>query len=71
MPKRSVGDTIKQARLRREYTQEQLAWRLQVSGVTVSRWERGVMAPSAEQRRRLAKLLSTSRRSYGPEDFAA
>jgi transcriptional regulator with XRE-family HTH domain len=71
MPRRNVGDTIKQARLRRGLTQEQLAYSLGVSGVTVSRWERNVQQPRMIDCQKLAKKLSERGRPFLAEDFAA
>lgn len=40
-----LGTNIKENRLRKGYTQEQLAYELGVSSQTVSRWETGTTYP--------------------------
>lgn len=57
MPRRDVL-----ARRRRAcgYTQESLAFELQVDVTTVARWERGLTSPQPWQRRRLATALDVS-----------
>jgi len=71
MRKVTIGQRIRRAREDRYYTQEQLARDMNVSSQTVSRWERDLLKPQAEHRRRLAKRLSTNRHIYEPDDFAA
>ena len=65
---RTVGQTIREARMARGWTQEYLARELGVSSITVSRWERGV-PPAQRHRQLLAEALSQP--SYDPDDFAA
>jgi putative transcriptional regulator len=48
-------------RLRRGWSQEQMAERLQVSRITINRWEQGHYVPSRYHVRRLCKLLGKRR----------
>jgi transcriptional regulator with XRE-family HTH domain len=41
-------------------TQKQLADRLEVESITVSRWERGVTSPSLPRLRRIAEITQTT-----------
>jgi transcriptional regulator with XRE-family HTH domain len=41
-------------------TQKQLAEKLEVESITVSRWERGVTSPSLPRLRRIAELTQTT-----------
>jgi len=51
------GKVLKQARLRRQLTQVQLARKVGVHEITVSRLERGDRQPSMRLLQRLAKAL--------------
>lgn len=59
-PGRGLGKQIAERRKAIEWTQEQLAERLGVDAETVSRFERGVTAPSLLTLERLARALKTS-----------
>lgn len=49
--------TIKDLRLVRGWTQLELAYKLGVTPLTVSKWERGVSEPRVTQLRNLAELF--------------
>jgi transcriptional regulator with XRE-family HTH domain len=51
------GKVLKQARLRRTLTQVELADRIGVHKITISRLERGDRQPSMRMLQRLAKVL--------------
>lgn len=65
-PGLSVGDSgglgarLRIARRASGMTQKQLADRLEVESITVSRWERGVTTPSLPRLRRIAELTETT-----------
>lgn len=50
-------DNLKTLRKQKGYSQEQLAFRLNVVRQTVSKWEKGTSVPDAELTVRLAELL--------------
>lgn len=52
-----VGDNVKAAREAAGLTQRQLAERLDIDAMSVSRWERGVVLPSVESVASLAQVL--------------
>lgn len=52
-----IGGRIKAARLARGWTQQQLAQELGIAVMSISRWERGITRPAAEQEAKLAHLL--------------
>ncbi|MEW5738222.1 MAG: helix-turn-helix transcriptional regulator [Myxococcota bacterium] len=57
-PSFSLGDMLRQLRVERGLTQQQVARRLGLSGnAVISRLERGVVLPSEALRRKLARLL--------------
>ena len=56
----AVGARIKAARESRELTQDQLARKLGVTWVTISRWERGINPPPVNRLRVLAQVLGVS-----------
>jgi transcriptional regulator with XRE-family HTH domain len=55
-----VGGRLRTARRSVGLTQKQLAEELGVEAITVSRWERGVTAPSLARLRRVAELTETT-----------
>jgi transcriptional regulator with XRE-family HTH domain len=55
-----VGDRLRIARRSSGLTQKQLAERLEVESITVSRWERGVTSPSLPRLRRIAEITETT-----------
>ena len=55
-----LGTNIKEYRLKKGYTQEQLAYELGVSSQTVSRWENGVTYPDIVMLPIIAELFETS-----------
>ncbi len=64
MAKRSLGEAIKEQRIRCNMTQEFVAERLSVSRQAVSKWENGSADPSTSNLLALAKLFGIS-----PEDL--
>ena len=55
-----MGGRLRTARRSVGLTQKQLAEELGVESITVSRWERGVTAPSLARLRRIAELTETT-----------
>lgn len=55
-----LGTNIKEHRLKKGYTQEQLAYELGVSSQTVSRWETGATYPDIVMLPVIAELFNTS-----------
>lgn len=55
-----IGERIKSARKRAGLTQQELADLIQVSNITVSRWESGTQTADDENKRNLARVLDTS-----------
>ena len=55
-----VGKRLRTARRAAGLTQKQLADRLGVESITVSRWERGVTSPSLPRLRRIAEITQTT-----------
>ncbi len=55
-----LGINIKEYRLKKGYTQEQLAYELGVSSQTVSRWENGMTYPDIVMLPIIAELFGTS-----------
>jgi transcriptional regulator with XRE-family HTH domain len=55
-----VGGRLRTARRSVGLTQKQLAEGLGVESITVSRWERGVTAPSLARLRRIAEITETT-----------
>jgi len=55
-----VGGRLRTARRSVGLTQKQLAAELGVESITVSRWERGVTAPSLARLRRIAEITATT-----------
>lgn len=58
--KRSLGETLKENRIRCQMTQEFVAERLGVSRQAVSKWENGTSDPSTSNLLALAKLYGVS-----------
>lgn len=56
----TIGDKLAAARRKKNYTQEQLAERMQVTRQTVSRWESGAAYPETEKLLRLSEILEIS-----------
>lgn len=54
----SVGDRIKEARKKAGLTQKQLGFKIGVSSVTITRYERGERAPSTDQLKKIASALN-------------
>lgn len=69
--RKSVGATIKDLRLEAVLTQKELALRLHVEPVTVSRWERDEVPPSDLNRVRLARFFNVSADKFRPSNKAA
>ena len=55
-----MGGRLRTARRSVGLTQKQLAEELGVESITVSRWERGVTAPSLARLRRVAEITETT-----------
>jgi len=55
-----LGTNIKEYRLKKGYTQEQLAYELGVSSQTISRWENGTTYPDIVMLPIIAELFDTS-----------
>jgi transcriptional regulator with XRE-family HTH domain len=55
-----VGARLRTARRSAGLTQKQLAEKLEVESITVSRWERGVTSPSLPRLRRIAEITETT-----------
>ena len=55
-----LGTNIRELRLKKGYTQEQLAYELGVSSQTVSRWENGTTYPDIVMLPIIAELFDTS-----------
>ena len=53
----SMGSVIRRLRMEREWTQEELAERLNVSGQAVSKWETGQSLPDISQVPQIARTL--------------
>jgi transcriptional regulator with XRE-family HTH domain len=56
----SIGENLKKARKARGLSQEQLAKLLNVSSVTISRYENNFRSPDSDMLRKLADALSVS-----------
>ena len=67
--KESMGSVIRRLRMERDWTQEELAARLGVSGQAVSKWETGQSLPDISQVPMLARTLGvTTDELFGMED---
>ena len=56
----SVGERIKRLRVKKGYTQQQIAYALGVSQGTVAGWERGTSKPSVRVNVKLAEFLGVN-----------
>jgi transcriptional regulator with XRE-family HTH domain len=65
-PVLTLGELIQRRRIERGLTQEQLSRLLEVSAITISRWERGKFAPDPTHAPALARFLGGA-----PDDFLA
>ena len=54
-----VGDFLRETRMRKGYTQEELAIKLNVVRQTVSKWEKGLSVPDADVLCKIADVLDT------------
>jgi len=61
---------LQEARLKRHWSQRELAARLGTTFVNVSRWERGMTAPGAYYRQQLCRLFEQSASELGLEEQA-
>ncbi|MBR3555569.1 MAG: helix-turn-helix transcriptional regulator [Oscillospiraceae bacterium] len=67
--KESMGSIIRRLRMERDWTQEELAARLNVSGQAVSKWETGQSLPDISQVPQLARTLGvTTDELFGMEE---
>lgn len=67
--KESMGSVIRRLRMEKDWTQEELAARLNVSGQAVSKWETGQSLPDISQVPQLARTLGvTTDALFGMED---
>lgn len=55
-----LGDTIKMLRKKQNVSQEELAMKMHVVRQTVSKWEKGLSVPDAEEVIRLAEIFQIS-----------
>ena len=55
-----LGENLNRIRMRRGFSQEELAARIHVVRQTVSKWEKGLSVPDAEALMRLADALEVS-----------
>lgn len=55
-----LGDTIKKLRKKQNVSQEELALKMHVVRQTVSKWEKGLSVPDAEEVIRLAEIFQIS-----------
>lgn len=53
-------DRLKEARLKNHFTQEELATKLNVDKVQISRWEQGHLIPRGERLAEIAQVLNVS-----------
>lgn len=58
MDRKDIGEAIKKARKAKGYTMQQLADELEVSRVTVTRWECGRYSTTLDTLERIAKALN-------------
>jgi transcriptional regulator with XRE-family HTH domain len=63
----TVSERIRERRLAKDLSQNQLGRLLDTTGMTVSNWERGIAYPSRLHRRQLAKHLGGRPSDYAPE----
>ena len=60
MDLREIGKFIAEKRQEKDFTQESLAEELDISNRSISKWERGVCLPDAENMAKLCKILGVS-----------
>lgn len=70
-PHAETGRRIRAARDARGWRQEDLATRMDVRAITVSRWERGRFLPEVADFRRLADILGVSMDDLVPSNASA
>ncbi|WP_445613148.1 helix-turn-helix domain-containing protein [Geobacillus sp. YF-1] len=56
----TLGETLKQLRKQRHWTQEQLAEQLNVSRSQISKWENGSLLPDVQSLEKLCRLFGVS-----------
>ncbi|MGZ0087205.1 helix-turn-helix domain-containing protein [Caldibacillus thermoamylovorans] len=56
----TLGETLKQLRKQRRWTQEQLAEQLNVSRSQISKWEHGSLLPDVQSLEKLCRLFGVS-----------
>lgn len=61
MEQKKIGERIRLYRLKKGFTQEQLAEKLDISDKTLARWERGQVAPDMDNIYRIADVLEIDR----------
>ena len=52
-----IGEKIREARMKKEWTQDILAFKLKVTRNTVSKWERNKQEPTKEMQKKLERIL--------------
>ena len=55
----TLGERLKNARIQRRFTQDQLANRMNVTRSTISNWERDISEPSFDALRQLSSVFGT------------
>ena len=56
----TLGERLKNARIQRRFTQDQLAIYMNITRSTISNWERGICEPDFEALQQLSTLLHTN-----------
>lgn len=69
-PEHSVGARIRDLRVARGWSQEEVARRIDVRSLAVGKWERGQANPSTENRAKLAVLFDVDPAELGVELYA-
>ena len=64
------NERLREERLRRGWSQQEVADRLQTTVVTVNRWEQGVQKPGAYFRAKLCTLFGTNEVALGLSEYA-
>lgn len=62
--KSDIGIRIRDARLKKKLTQQELADKIGVHVVTISQWENGVRKPNDEQKDLICKYLGGTMYTY-------
>jgi transcriptional regulator with XRE-family HTH domain len=65
---RRLGDRLRQLRLERHLSQEELGARADLDRTAIGRLERGEIAPTTKTLLRLARALNVSRAIFFPND---